>query len=93
MVRSKKVGKYTYYKSTSKGKKLMVKVNGKTIHFGAMNYQHYKDKTGFYKSKDHLDKDRRRRYLARASNIKNKFGKLTKSDPNSANYHAIRILW
>lgn len=88
-----KVGKYNYKKSTRKGKKLMVEVQGKTIHFGNTDFSHYKDKTGIWASKNHSDKERRTNYLNRSSGIKNKKGELTKNDPLSANYHAIRILW
>jgi len=93
-----KVGKYNYEKSTRKGKKLMVKVkqsNGKikTIHFGNDKYEHYKDKTGIWKSKDHLEKDRRKNYLARAKGIKKKDGSLAYKSPESSNYHAVKILW
>jgi len=55
--------------------------------------EHFKDKTGIWKSKDHGDKERRKRFLSRAKGIKRKDGSLTKDDPMSANYHAIRILW
>ena len=62
-----KIGKYEYEKSTKKGKKLMVKVNNKTIHFGNINYQHFKDKTGLLpKSLNHGDKKRRDNYLKRS---------------------------
>jgi hypothetical protein len=88
-----KVGKYNYKKSTRKGKKLMVEVQGKTIHFGSTEFSHYKDKTSIWESKDHLDKERKTNYLSRSSGIKNKKGELTKNDPSSANYHAIRVLW
>lgn len=88
-----KVGNYTYQKSTAKGKKLMTKVDGKVIHFGDVKMQHFKDKTGIWSNKDHGDEKRRDSYLARASGIKNKQGKLTKNDPSSPNYHAIRVLW
>lgn len=88
-----KVGKYDYMKSKRKDKKLMVVVNGKTIHFGNPKYQHYKDKTGLWKDLDHLDPKRRKNYLARSKGITNKEGKLTKDIETSANYHAIRVLW
>ncbi len=88
-----KVGKYEYEKSTKPDKKLMVKVKGKTIHFGARDMEHYKDKTGIWKSKDHLDKDRRKSYRARASGIKNKKGELTYQNPESGNYHSYNVLW
>ena len=89
-----KVGKYNYELSTAKGKKLMTVVNGKIIHFGAKNMEHFKDKTGLLpKSLNHGDKERRKNYLTRTAKIKDGKGKLTKDNPNSANYHARRVLW
>jgi len=89
-----KVGKYTYERSDKKNKKLKVKVGKKTIHFGDIRYEHFKDATGILPKKlNHGDKDRRKNYLNRAGGIRNKEGKLTSQDPNSPNYHAIRILW
>lgn len=35
----------------------------------------------------------RKSYLARSAGIRNKQGKLTKNDKNSANYWARKILW
>jgi hypothetical protein len=87
-----KIGKYNYEKSDKKNKKLKVVVNGKTIHFGDIRYQHFKDKTGIHKNLDHGDDKRRKNYLNRSSFQKDKDG-LTKDNPNSANYHARRILW
>lgn len=89
-----KIGKFDYQKSTRKDKKLMVKVNNnKTIHFGNSNMEHFKDKTGIWKNKDHKDETRRKNYLTRSKGIKNKKGELTYKDPNSANYHSRNILW
>ncbi len=89
-----KVGKYNYELSTAKGKKLMVVVNGKIIHFGASGMEHFKDKTGLLpKSLNHGDKERRKNYLTRTAKIKDGKGKLTKDNPNSANFHARRVLW
>ena len=90
-----KIGNYDYEKSTRKDKKLMVRVEGKLIHFGSKIplMEHYKDKTKIYKELDHLDEKRRQMYIARASGIKNKKGELTKDDPTTANFHALRILW
>ena len=88
-----KIGKYNYEKSTRPGKKLMTVVDGKTIHFGSSKNEHWKDKTGIWSSLDHNDKERRKKYLARSSGIKNKKGELTKDNPMSANYHARKILW
>lgn len=88
-----KIGKYDYEKSTRKDKKLMTTVNGKTIHFGNPNYQHFKDRTGIWRKLDHENPQRRKNYLTRAKGIKNKKGELTWKNPESPNYHAIRILW
>lgn len=55
-------------KSTRKDKKYMVRLsNGRLVHFGALNYEHYQDKTPLklYSHLDHLDESRRNRYYAR----------------------------
>ncbi len=88
-----KIGKYNYEKSNRKNKKLMVKVDGKTIHFGDTRRQHFKDKTGIHADKDHNDKKRRKNYLTRSAGITDGKGNLTKDNPLFANYHARRILW
>ena len=92
-----KIGKYEYLKSTRPDKKLMVEVtsNGrkKTVHFGDRKMEHFKDKSGIWKSKDHGDEQRRKNYLSRSGGIKSKDGSLTKNDPFSPNYHSRRILW
>lgn len=94
MNKSVKVGKYEYSLSTRKNKKLAVTVGKKTIHFGESSMQHFSDKTGLLdKTKSHNDEKRRANYLSRSGGIKDSSGKLTKDDPNSSNYHAIRILW
>ena len=88
-----KVGKYEYFKSTRNDKKLMTLVDDKLVHFGNPNYEHFKDKTGIWKNKNHLDDKRRKNYLIRSGNIKDKDGNLTKDNPKSPNYHSRRILW
>jgi hypothetical protein len=88
-----KIGKYTYLKSDKKDKKLMTEVDGKKIHFGNAHMEHFKDRTGIWKNKDHNDKARRKNYLTRSAGIKRKNGTLTKDDPLSPNYHSRRILW
>lgn len=85
------------FKSSAKNKKYSVYVlkdgKRKLIHFGDRSMQHYKDKIGEYKHLDHGDKDRRKRYLARAKGIKNKAGQLTWKDKTSPNYFSIKFLW
>ena len=91
---SKTIDGYTYMRSDKKGKKLMVIVNDKKIHFGADGYTHFHDKTGLLpKSLNHNDKARRQSYLARTAKIRRKDGSLTANDPTSPNYHARKILW
>ena len=59
----KKIGKYTYEKSTRKDKKLMTVVDGKKVHFGFPKMQHFKDKLGEWSSLDHNDKQRRKNFF------------------------------
>lgn len=85
-----------FKKSTRKGKKYsVVSPKGKTIHFGASNMEQYKDSTGLglYSHKDHGDKDRQKRYLARATRIRDGKGKLTYKNPESSNYYSLNWLW
>jgi hypothetical protein len=91
---SKVINGLRYYISEKPNKKLKVKVNDKWVHFGSTLYENYYDKTKLLDNNyNHLDEDRRRRYLTRATKIKDKEGNLTVNDINSPNYHAIRILW
>ena len=88
-----------FSKSPRKNKKYRVEFDlGKKrfkVDFGDNRYEHFEDKTPLkiYSNLNHKDKDRRRKYLARASMIKNNKGQLTKNNPLSANYWAIRYLW
>lgn len=89
-----KIGKYNYELSDKKDKKLMVIVNNKKIHFGQKGYEHFFDKTRLLnKSLNHKDEKRRERYLKRSKGIKDKKGNLTYKNPESANFHSIKILW
>jgi hypothetical protein len=91
---SKKIGKYTYFLSDKKNKKLSVIVDGVKIDFGDTNYQNFFDKTSLLdKSYNHLDNERRRLYLLRAKGIKDKEGNLTYLNPLSPNFHSVRVLW
>lgn len=89
-----------FKKSTRLNKKYMVRTpKGKIIHFGAIvngkPMEQFKDSTGLglYSKYDHGDKERQRRYLARAKGIKNKEGKLTWNDPETANFYSVKFLW
>ena len=92
-----KIGRFNYEKSNIPGKKLKVEVNHKgkkkTVHFGASSMEHFKDKTGIWKSKDHGDKERRKNFRTRMSGIKLKDGSRAVDNPLSPAYHAVRILW
>lgn len=94
MYMSKTIDGYTYQLSTAKDKKLMVEVDGKTIHFGQLPYTHFRDRTGLLpKYLNHGDKERRQSYLARTAKIKRKDGTNTANDPTSPNFHARKVLW
>ena len=56
----------------------------KKVHFGSPKYPDYLI---------HKDKERRDRYLARATKIKNKQGELTYTNPESSNYWSVNLLW
>lgn len=85
-----------FLESSRKGKKYMVITpKGKWVHFGAKSMEQFKDSTGMglYSHLDHGDPERRRRYLARAKGIKDKQGRLTWNDKESANYYSVKYLW
>ena len=79
---------YKPKKSDSKGKKGMVYVmkEGKKrlIHFGDASMQDFRQ---------HKNQDRKKSYCARSGGIRNKEGKLTKNDKNSANYWSRKVNW
>lgn len=79
---------YKPVKSDRKGKKGMVYVmkNGskRLIHFGDSSMSDFTK---------HKDAKRRKNYLDRSGGIRNKQGKLTKNDKNSANYWSRKVNW
>ena len=82
---AKKIGAESLDYSTRKNNKYMVTLkSGKKVHFGSSKYEDYLT---------HKDKDRRDKYLARATKIKNKKGELTHNNPESANYWSTKLLW
>ena len=86
----------TIRRSKKKNKKYEVTfLDGTKLDFGDTRYQHYKDRTKYkyYKKDDHLNLDRRKSYLARASQIKDKNGNLTRNNPKSPNFYSLRLLW
>ena len=81
----KKLGTEQLDYSTRKNNKYMVTLkSGKKVHFGSSKYEDYLT---------HKDKDRRDKYLARATKIKNKRGELTYNNPESANFWSVHLLW
>ena len=81
---AKKLGAESLDYSTRKNNKYMVTLtSGKKVHFGSPKYEDYFT---------HKDKDRRDKYLARATKIKNKQGELTHNNPESANYWSTKLL-
>ena len=79
---------YKQRKSKRAGKKGIVYVmkNGrkKLIHFGDSSMSDFTK---------HKDPKRRANYLRRSGGIRNKQGKLTKNDRNSANYWSRKVNW
>ena len=71
--------------SSQANKKFMVKVDGKTIHFGAKGYQNY----GGIGQERHLDEDRKERYINRHKQREN----WTKSGINTAGFWSRWLLW
>ena len=66
----------------------------KTVQFGDVRYEQYKDTTplGLYKHKDHLDPKRRQNYRKRHGSIK-KDGKLAYKIKYSPAYMSWHYLW
>ena len=82
---AKKLGAESLDYSTRKNNKYMATLqSGKKVHFGSPKYPDYLI---------HKDKEKRDKYLARATKIKNKQGELTYNNPESANYWSTRLLW
>ena len=79
---------YKPFPSKAKNKKMSVYVmkdgKRKLIHFGDTRYQDFTQ---------HGIKQKRLNYLTRTAGIKNKEGKLTKDDKNTANYWSRKVLW
>lgn len=81
--------------SERKDKKYKVYVEGKWIHFGDKNYQHYKDWTPLnkYKNKNHLDTERWLRYRKRHQAILLKNSKPAYKDIHQPAYWSYNYLW
>ena len=82
---AKKLGAESLDYSTRKNNKYMATLpSGKKVHFGSPKYPEYTI---------HKDKERRDKYLSRATKIKNKQGELTYNNPESANFWSVHLLW
>ena len=83
--RAKELGAESLDYSTRKNNKYMVTLPiGKKIHFGSAQYPDFLI---------HKDKQRKEKYLTRGKNIKNKQGELTFTNPESANFWSVNLLW
>ena len=83
--KAKDLGAESLDYSSRKNNKYMVTLpSGKKVHFGSSKYEDYTV---------HKDKERRDKYRARATKIKNKKGELTYTNPESSNYWSIKLLW
>ena len=83
--KAKKLGAESLDYSTRKNSKYVVTLPiGKKIHFGSAQYPDFLI---------HKDEERKEKYLARAKNIKNKQGELTFTNPESANFWSVNLLW
>ena len=83
--KAKKLGAQSLDYSTRKNSKYMVTIlSGKKVHFGSPDYPDYRI---------HKDKERRDKYLARATKINNEQGELTYTNPESANFWSVNLLW
>ena len=83
--KAKKLGAESLDYSTRKNNKYVATLSsGKKIHFGSSQHPDYLI---------HKDNERKERYLARAKKIKNKQGELTYTNPESANYWCMNLLW
>ena len=83
--KAKDLGAESLDYSSRKNNKYMVTLpSGKKVHFGSSKYEDYTI---------HKDKERRDKYRARATKIKNKKGELTYTNPESSNYWSIHLLW
>lgn len=85
-----------FTKSNRKQKKYsVITPSGKKIHFGNINYQHYKDSTPLklYSHLDHNDKKRRDNYRKRHSKILLKDGSPAYLNKEQPSYYSYRFLW
>ena len=83
--KAKKLGAESFNYSTRKNNKYVATLsNGKKIHFGSSQYPDFLI---------HKDKERKERYLTRAKKIKNKQGELNYTNPESANFWSVNLLW
>ena len=80
---------YKPVKSDKKGKKGMVYVKNKD---GKKRLIHFGDSTMTDKKKG-ATKEQQKSYLARSAGIRNKEGKLTKDNRDSANYWSRKVNW
>lgn len=73
-----------FYADRSNKKFMILRPSGKVIYFGDPRYEDFLD---------HMDPDRRERYRARASKIRDKKNRLTYKNRNSPNFYSYHLLW
>ena len=81
--------------SGRKGKKYVATVgNGRKIHFGASDYEQFKDSTGVgkYSSKNHGDSKRRKSYFLRHSGVQFKKDAVKKEVKKSNGTYTAKLL-
>ena len=81
--KAEKLGASSLDYSKRKNKKYMVEYSGKKIHFGSINTEDYIP---------HRDRDRRDKYLAKATKIKNKDGEFSHQFPTYPNDWSVNLL-
>lgn len=87
-------------KSTRKGKKYQARVQNRdtkksrTLHFGGLGYQQYKDRTniGAYSHLDHGDRKRMVRYYQRHSGVKTREEGIRKEREKSGGLYTPKLL-
>ena len=82
------------------GKKYIAHLpDGRTVKFGQIGYEHYKDSVPkrlggkMWSHEDHLDKKRKANYISRHSNIINKSGKKSINVKYSPAWFSYHFLW
>ena len=88
-----------FKKGPAKKKYTAILPNGKLVHFGHRDYQHYKDSVptrlggGLWSHKNHMDKSRRQNYRRRHGGMKCKDGTKCINKKYSPAWFSYYFLW